>query len=107
MNNNSKGLFIRYSNNYSIHDLSWSRVQRERESKVESAESRVQRLREFRVESAENARAQSRGQGVECRMRSRCEVQRRECNVRVQSRECRECKGTESRGSTVHDESTV
>ena len=93
-------------------DSKGSRVQRVRESKVENPKSRVQsarvqRLREFRVESAENARAQSRGQGVECRMRSRCEVQRRECNVRVQSRECRECKGTESRGSTVHDESTV
>ena len=65
-----------------------SRVKGQECRECENPKSRVQ-SRECSVESTENARAQSREEGVECTMRSQCEVQRRECNVIVQSRECR------------------
>ena len=72
-----------------------SRVQRVRESKVESAEivsaKSVSRVRECRVESTESARAQTWEEGKQCTMRAQCESAEAECRPR----ECR-VESTES-----------
>ena len=98
----SKGLRVR---EYKVESAESERVQSRKEraqcevqsqsanSTVKGRECRV-RVRESKVEIAEivstdNSRAQSREEGAQCTMGSQCELQRRECNVRVKSRECR------------------
>jgi hypothetical protein len=63
-------------------------------STIESTETRTRIRKHRECENAEYRESrlqgvQNREEGAQCTMRSQCEVQRRECNVRVQSRECR------------------